>query len=119
MSWRTIIISRNAKLDYQMGYLVIRSQETKKIYINEIATVIIESTAVSMTSYLLCELINNTVKVIFCDEKRNPFSELLPYYGSHDTSMKIRSQIKWDDDTKRIIWTEIVRDKIKKQAALL
>ena len=119
MSWRTIIISRNAKLDYQMGYLVIRSQETKKIYINEIATVIIESTAVSMTSYLLCELIKNKVKVIFCDEKRNPFSELLPYYGSHDTSMKIRSQIKWDDDTKRIIWTEIVRDKIKKQAALL
>lgn len=119
MSWRTVIISSNAKLDYQMGYLVIRSQETRKVYINEIATLIVESTAVSMTSYLLCELMKNKVKVIFCDEKRNPSSELLPYYGSHDTSMKIRSQIRWDENTKRIIWTEIVRDKIKKQATLL
>lgn len=119
MSWRTVIISSNAKLDYQMGYLVIRSQETRKVYINEIATLIVESTAVSMTSYLLCELMKNKVKVIFCDEKRNPSSELLPYYGSHDTSMKIRSQLRWDDSTKRIIWTEIVRDKIKKQATLL
>lgn len=119
MSWRTVIISSNAKLDYQMGYLVIRSQETRKIFINEIATLIIESTAVSMTSYLLCELMRNKVKVIFCDEKRNPSSELLPYYGSHDTSMKIRSQTRWDENIKRIIWTEIVRDKIKKQATLL
>lgn len=119
MSWRTIIISNNAKLDYQMGYLVVRGQETRKIFINEIATIIIESTAVSMTSYLLCELVKNKVKVIFCDEKRNPISELASYYGSHDTSMKIRSQAKWNDETKRIVWTEIVRDKIRKQAALL
>lgn len=119
MSWRTIIISNNAKLDYQMGYLVVRGQETRKIYINEIATIVIESTAVSMTAYLLCELTKNKVKIIFCDEKRNPVSELVPYYGSHDASMKIRSQVKWNDETKRIVWTEIVRDKIRKQAALL
>ena len=97
MSWRTIIISNNAKLDYQMGYLVVRGQETRKIYINEIATIVIESTAVSMTAYLLCELTKNKVKIIFCDEKRNPVSELVPYYGSHDASMKIRSQVKWND----------------------
>ena len=119
MSWRTIVISSNAKLDYQMGYLVVRGQETRKIYISEISAIIIESTAVSMTAYLLCELTKNKVKVIFCDEKRNPSSELVAFYGSHDTSMKVRTQIKWEDETKHIIWTEIVRDKIRKQAALL
>ena len=29
MSWRTVIISSTAKLDYQMGYLVIRKDDDK------------------------------------------------------------------------------------------
>lgn len=119
MSWRTVVISNNAKLDYQIGYLVVRGAETTKIHLNEIGTLIIESTAVSMTSYLLSELMKNKVKVIFCDEKRNPSSELLPYYGSHDTSAKIRKQIEWTKEEKALIWTEIVSEKIKQQALLL
>lgn len=36
MSWRTVVISNNAKLDYQVGYLVVReTEETKKIHIDE------------------------------------------------------------------------------------
>lgn len=119
MSWRTVVVTQNAKLDYQLGYLVIRGQDTHKIHLNEIAVLIIESTSVSLTTYLLNELSKNKVKVIFCDEKRNPFCELLPYYGSHDTSQKIRKQIAWTDYDKQMIWTEIVAEKINKQAAVL
>ncbi len=113
------MISNVAKLDYQIGYLVVRGQETTRIHLNEIKTLIIESTAVSMTAYLLSELTKNKVKVIFCDEKRNPSSELLPCYGSHDTSMKLRNQIKWDEIRKKEVWTQIVKEKILQQAALL
>lgn len=119
MSWRTVVISQNAKLDYQIGYLVVRGQDTHKIHLNEIRTLIVESTAVSMTAYLLCELMKHKIKVIFCDEKRNPSSELLPYYGCHDTSQKVRKQMEWSKDEKSIIWTEIVSEKIRKQAQLL
>ena len=119
MSWRTVVISNNAKLDYQMGYLTVRGMETTRIHLNEIATLIVESTAVSMTSYLLSELMKHKIKVVFCDEKRNPSSELLPYYGSHDTSAKIRKQIKWTDDCKTAVWTEIVSEKIRNQEGLL
>lgn len=116
MSWRTIVISNTAKLDYQLGFMVVRGQETVRVHINEIETLIVESTAVSMTVYLLSELIKNKVKVIFCDEKRNPSSELIPYYGAHDTSAKIRHQMAWSKENKAAIWTEIVAEKIKKQA---
>lgn len=119
MSWRTVVISNVAKLDYQIGYLVVRGQETTRIHIKEIRMLIIESTAVSMTAYLLSELMKNKIKVIFCDEKRNPSSELLPYYGSHDTSLKIRNQIKWDEIRKKDVWTQIVKEKIGQQAHLL
>lgn len=119
MSWRTVVVSRSAKLDYQMGYMVVRQEETIRIFLNEINTVIIETTAVSITGTLMCELVKNKIKVIFCDEKRNPSSELMPYYGSHDTSAKIRNQIAWSSDIKAIVWTEIVTEKIKKQMELL
>ena len=116
MSWRTVVISKNAKLDYQLGYLVVRNQDVVKIHINEIAVLIIETTSVSLTAALLCELTKKKVKIIFCDEKRNPSSELIPYYGSHDTSMKVRKQIAWSEDIKTAVWTEIVTEKIRKQA---
>ena len=119
MSWRTVVISHTAKLDYQIGYLVVRGQETIKIHLSEIGILVVESTAVSMTAYLLSELVKKKIKVIFCDEKRNPSSELISYYGSHDTSVKIRRQMEWSREEKATLWTEIVSEKIRKQAELL
>lgn len=116
MSWRTVVISSNAKLDYQMGYMVVRRMDTTKIHLSEMEILIVESTAVSLTATLLNELSKKKIKVIFCDEKRNPSSELVSYYGSHDTSTKIRTQITWKDEVKKAVWTEIVADKIRKQA---
>lgn len=116
MSWRTVVVASSAKLDYQLGYLVVRKEDVTKIHINEIAMVIIESTAVSLTAALLSEMMKRKIKVIFCDEKRNPSSELIPYYGSHDTSIKIKNQIDWSVEIKEAVWTEIVTEKIRKQA---
>lgn len=119
MSWRTIIVTGTAKLDYRQGFLIVRGNGTKKIHINEIETLMIESTAVSVTAYLLKELTSHKVKVIFCDEKRNPSSELIPYYGSHDTSIKIREQIIWEKHLKTSVWTDIIKEKIHQQAMVL
>ena len=119
MSWRIIVISKRAKLDYQLGYMVVRSDETTKIHLGEISTILVESTAVSITASLLSELTKKKIKVIFCDEKRNPSSELVSYYGSHDTSNKVRMQIQWSKNIKEAVWTEIVTEKIRKQKELL
>ena len=119
MSRRTIVITKRAKLDLQLGFMVVRGEHTTKVALNEIAVVLIESTAVSLTTSLLAELTKRKVKVIFCDEKRNPSSELVSYYGSHDTSNKIRKQIAWRQNTKEAVWTEIVSEKIRKQKELL
>lgn len=110
------MISSSAKLDYQLGFMVIRGIDTKKVHIGEIHSVIIENTSVSLTAALLSELTKKKVKVIFCDEKRNPSSELVSYYGSHDTSMKVKIQAAWEDNIKKAVWTEIVTEKIRKQA---
>lgn len=119
MSWRVIVITKRAKLDLQLGKMVVRSDETVKIVLSEISTILIESTAVSLTTSLIAELAKRKIKVIFCDEKRNPSCELVNYYGSHDTSNKVRRQIAWKQSTKEAVWTEIVTEKIRKQKELL
>ena len=120
MSWRTVVISKTAKLDYSLGCMVVRDVEsTTKVHIGEISLLIIESVSASVTAYLLNELIKNKVKVIFCDEKRNPAFELTPYYGSHDCSLKLKRQIEWTEFAKKYIWTEIIAEKIRRQALVL
>ena len=119
MSWRTVVISNRCKLDYQMGYMVIRSEEILKVYLDEIAILIIENPAVSLTGCLLEALINKKVKVIFCDSRHNPNSELLPYYGNYQNSKKIRDQCGWNPETCDAVWQEIVRKKINQQKRFL
>ena len=120
MTWRIIEISSNSKLEYKLNYLVVRTpSEIRRVYIPEIAVLIVESTAVSLTTTLLCELIKRKIKVIFCDEKRNPYSELVPYYGSHDTVRKLRFQFGWSEELVEGAWTKIVYDKISKQRDVL
>lgn len=119
MSWRVVVISYQAKLDYKLDYLVVRQESTTRIHLSEISTLIIETTAVSLTAALMCEMMKRKIKVIFCDERRNPNSELIPYYGSHDTSIKIRKQMSWTEDIKQNIWTQIVTEKIRQQQYFL
>lgn len=120
MSWRIVVIANRCKLDLKLGFLVARSDEgIKRVHLNEISTIIIENTAVSITGCLLCELAAQKIKVIFCDNKRNPCSELVNYYGSHDCSRKIEKQIGWNTYIKQVVWGEIVSEKIRKQAQFL
>lgn len=119
MSWRTVVIANRCKLDLKMGCMVVRGEETKRVFIDEIAMLIIENTAVSLTAALIAALTEKKVKIVFCDERRNPTAELVSYCGAHDSSRKIRTQINWDDGIKGAVWTEIVSEKIRNQADLL
>lgn len=119
MSWRIVTITGVAKLDLKLGFLVVRKQETVKIHLSEIHTLLIQSTAVSVTAALLNEMIAQKIKVIFCDAAYNPSAELVPYYGSHDSSLKITMQQEWSPQSKGAVWTEIVAEKIRNQLFLL
>lgn len=119
MSFRTIVINKRCKLDLRMNYMEVRSDELVKILLDDIELLLIENPAVSMTGCLLEALINKKVKVVFCDARHNPHSELIACYGSHDNSRKIKNQIAWEEQIKGLVWTAIVSEKIKNQATHL
>ena len=109
-----------AKLDKKLGFMVVRSEENiKRVLLDEVSVLIIENCAVSITASLINELANRKVKLIFCDEKHNPSCEMLPLYGCHNCTARVREQVKWDEDVKAYIWTSIVSEKIRNQARVL
>lgn len=115
MGFRTVIVNSRAKLEFRLNFMIVRGENEKHIFIDEINTLIVQSTAVSLTAALLSELIRSGVKVIFCDEKFNPCSELVPYYGAHNTSKRYKIQMQWRDETKDEIWRLIIARKITNQ----
>lgn len=119
MGWRTVVVSKNCKLSYKNDYLIIRSEDLKMIHLSEINMIIIENGMVSITSYLINELANKKIKLIICDEKHNPSCEMMPYYGSFNTSKKIVNQTHWENYKKEQAWAQIVKYKIHNQAMLL
>lgn len=120
MSWRVVVISKRAKLDFKLNFLVVRNEDgEKRIFLGDISVLVIESTAVSLTSYLITELITRGIKLIFCDHKHNPYGEVISNYGSYISSGRIRSQIKWEENVKYHIWQVIIQQKIQNQSIIL
>lgn len=119
MTWRSILVTKKCKLSYKNGYLIIRDKKIEMIHLSEINTIIIDSTMVSITSYLLVELVSKKIKLVFCDYERNPLAELVPYYGRFNTSKSIHYQFLWSNQQKSNIWTNIIIEKINNQSKLL
>ena len=119
MGFRTIKITKRAKLNLTMGFLEIRGEQTLKVFLDDIDILVIDNPAVSMTATLMSALMKKKIKVIFCDEKRNPQGELIPYYGSGDSARKVKMQTTWSNSVKERVWTVIVREKISNQARFL
>lgn len=117
MSWRTVVVSRRSKLETKLNYLVIRDEKSEtKIFLDEISVLLLETTEISLTCALLEELISRKVSIIICDHKRNPLSQIVSLHGSYDSSARIKSQIAWTDELKQIMWTEIIKEKIRNQS---
>lgn len=120
MSFRTVVIQKQSKLNYKNKFLVVKQENDEKyIHLSEIDTIIVDSISVSISAYLLKELSDNKINIIFCDEKHNPFGELKSFYSKHNTSKKILEQINWSKDKKDYIWMRIIKNKIINQSLLL
>ena len=120
MSFRTVVITRQSKISYKNRFLVVKQDNDERyIHLSEIDTIIVDSISVSISAYLLKEIADAKINMIFCDEKHNPFGELSPYYSRHNTSKKIKEQIGWKQTEKDKLWSKIVKNKIVNQSMLL
>lgn len=120
MSFRTVFIESPCRLYYQSGYMIVRKEdETAKIHLSEISSIILQTMQVNISAYLLAELAKQKISLVASDEKCNPIGQYLPLYGSHNVSKRIGEQLAWGELIKKRVWQRIVRDKIYQQARFL
>lgn len=118
--FRNIVIANPCKLQYKGGYMVVRREDdTTKVHLSEISSVVLQSNQVFVSAYLLSELAKAKVAFVVSDEKCDPVGQYLPLYGAHNTSKRISEQLDWGEPVKKRVWQRIVRDKIAHQADVL
>lgn len=120
MSFRTVFIESPCRLYYQSGYMVVRKEDdTVKIHLSEISSIVLQTMQVNISAYLLAELAKQKISLVTSDEKCNPIGQYLPLYGAHNVSKRIEEQLSWGEPIKKRVWQHVVKDKIHQQARLL
>lgn len=120
MAFRTVIINDRCKLEYSLNYLICRKlNEEKKVLLDEVKILMINSTQVSISTYLITKCIEKKIKIIFTDEAHNPSGEIVGYYNNYYSYRKIKEQLSISSETKDFLWKEIVKEKIINQANVL
>lgn len=120
MAFRTVYIESPCKMSYKSGYLVVRKEDdTAKIHLSEVSTIILQTMRVFISAYLMSELAKNKISLVISDDKCNPVGQYLPLYGAHNTSKRIAEQMAWGEPIKKRVWQRVVRDKIRNQERFL
>lgn len=118
--FRTIRIKNASKIQYIQGYIVIYDgEEERKVFLEEVSVVLIESTRTIITIPFLVQCIKNNVLVIVCDETHNPTGTFLGLNKNYKSSGNLFLQIAWDKSRASELWKHIVQLKIFMQKRVL
>ena len=81
MAFRNIVIASPCKLSYKGGYLVVRKEDdTTKVHLSEITSIVLQTNQVYVSAYLLAELAKEKISFVVADEKCNPIGHYLPLW---------------------------------------
>lgn len=118
---RTLCFSSIGKLSLQYGQLVwcTAEGERRTMPVEDIGFVILESDKIEITSAALRFLSEQNVAVVVCDASHTPSAQLLPYAANAVAAETIEAQLAATDAVHGRMWRQIVRQKIRNQAALM
>lgn len=120
-AWRTVLVDQSVDLAYCEGQMVATHKDGTQVRVPlfDVRVVIVASLQVNVTTYLVNELHKRQISLVFCDEKKLPYAELVGYYDHHATPARMREQIRWKKAARQQVWRDVVRQKINNQYALL
>lgn len=99
--------------------MVRKEDDTTKVHLSEISSIVLQTNQAYASAYLLSELAKEKISFVVSDEKYNPIGQYLPLYGAHNTSKRITDQLQWGEPIKKRVWQRVVKDKITHQASVL
>ena len=101
MSFRSIIIENPARISIKNKQLVIQTDDTYTLPVEDLAAILLESRQSVITVAALSFLGQHGCAVYICDEKHLPCSVLTPYYQHSRTTDVIRTQFDASEPLKK------------------
>ncbi|MCL1902344.1 MAG: type II CRISPR-associated endonuclease Cas1, partial [Alphaproteobacteria bacterium] len=121
MGWRILhlmkpckISVKNKQLFYEPG-----DGESFTLPIEDLSVVVFDTQYISLSAALLAAFAEHGVVAFSCDQTHQPSGVFLPYHEHSRYSEMAHLQIAASEPLKKRIWSEIVRQKILNQAAVL
>lgn len=131
---KAIYFSQPVILSYENHHLVARFLEVlqpsdkanaleakpeRRFVIEDLGFVVLDHWQITLTHPLLAALAQNNVAVISCDHTHHPIGLHLPLYANTLQSERYRAQIEASEPQRKQLWAQLIRQKIKNQAAVL
>ena len=121
MGWRSVIISKPAKLSVKHRQLLLQQDEGNlaALPLEDLSTVVLDTPQVLLTGAVLSELATHGVALVCCDAEHHPNGVLLPFLAHSRTLNVMQKQLALSVPQKKRVWQTIVRQKLRNQSSCL
>lgn len=119
MAYRNLLIENATEISARNGQLVVVRDNRYTLPIEDINSILLENRFTKITTHALSELAKENVTVYVCDEKHLPCAVMLPFMQNVRSTMVAKWQSDLTVPSKKRLWQQVVKAKIKNQATCL
>lgn len=119
MGWRSVMISRPAKLRREHFSLAIEQEQTAFVPFEDIAIIVLNHREIQLTHPVLSACADYGICLYATGDNHQPNGVFLPFLAHSRTTRLMRKQMDIPRPLAKQAWASIVRRKIENQAAVL
>ncbi len=119
MVWRSVMISRPAKLRREHFSLAIEQEETAFVPFEDIAVIVLNHREITLTHPVLSACAEYGIGLFATGSNHQPAGVFLPFLSHSRTTRMMRLQLNMAKPLAKQAWAGVVRRKIENQAVCL
>ncbi len=119
MGWRSVMISRPARLRREHFSLAIEQEETAYVPFEDIAVIVLNHRAINLTHPVLSACAEYGIGLYATGDNHQPSGVFLPFLSHSRSTRLMRQQLDIARPLAKQAWAAIIRRKIENQAACL
>lgn len=119
MVWRSVVISKPAKLRREHYSLVVEQDHAASVPFEDIAVIVLNHREITLTHPVLSACGEYGIGLYATGDNHQPAGVFLPFLGHSRTTRMLRLQLDIDRPTAKRAWATIVKAKVANQAACM
>lgn len=119
MGWRSVVVSRPAKLRREHYSLAIEQEQTAFVPFEDIAVIVLNHREITLTHPVLSACAEYGIGLYATGNNHQPAGVFLPFLSHSRTTRMMRKQLDIARPLAKQVWAAIIRRKIENQAQCL